>query len=177
MTEGDQGALDGFSCGNAELDSFLREDTIAREREGLLRTYLAFDQTTILGYASVLVDVLRLDPAEGDRAGIGTTKYPIPALKVARLGVTADLQRGGAGTLLMQYALTRLFEVSDVAGCRFLVVDAKLETKAEGFYQRLGFERNLARPHVNNKHAVSMRFDPFVEGAPTWVNDAGEVIV
>lgn len=178
VTDGDQAALDGFSCGNAELDSFLREDTIAREREGLLRTYLACDESTILGYASILADVLTLEPFEGDRAGIAQTRYPIPALKVARLGVAAHIQRGGGGTLLMNYALTRLYAVSDLAGCRFLVVDAKIETKAEGFYERLGFERNLAKKHVkNSKHAISMRFDPFVENAPRWVNDEGEVVV
>ena len=68
-----------------------------------------------------------------------------PAMKIARLAVTKQYRSADYkfGRKLVDFSLGRSKEVADIAGCRFVVVDAK--TPSIGFYEKCGF-RSLDTP-------------------------------
>ena len=67
----------------------------------------------------------------------------------SRSAVTSKYRSYKLGRALVDFSLGRTLEVSEVAGCRFVVVDAK--RPSIGFYERCGFrmldtEENRKRP-------------------------------
>lgn len=64
--------------------------------------------------------------------------YPLPVLRLARLGVDQAFQGQGVGSLLLRAVVQLAKDMAVEIGCVGVVVDAKPE--ALPFYQKLGFE-------------------------------------
>jgi ribosomal protein S18 acetylase RimI-like enzyme len=93
----------------------------------------------------------------------------VPALKIARLGVSAAFRatHRGAGESLVRYAYAKALELAEHVGCRLLTLDAYALSIA--FYERLGFVRNQAKVYEGKDHP-SMRLDVFARVAPAWIS-------
>ncbi len=127
-----------FSSGNADLDRFFR--SYAGQNQFRLHvgtTYIAAEERDVLGFVTVVATSIVIEdlPARQRR---GIPKYPLPALRVARLGVAATAQGKGVGRRLLRAAFHISHEISNLAGCVGVIVDAKLETVS--FYEQFGFE-------------------------------------
>ena len=158
-----------FSCGDEDLDDFLRTDASRLLGENVVRTYLAHCDGALMGYLSLLVDAVVLETRERKKLALGSHDHPIvPALKVARLGVSASFRamNRGAGEALMSFAFVSALDVAEYAGCRLLTVHAYPESV--GFYERLGFVQNRAKEYQSKSHS-SMRLDVFAPIWPSWV--------
>jgi hypothetical protein len=57
-------------------------------------------------------------------------------------------------------------DFADLCGCRLLTLDAYPESM--GFYEHLGFVRNLDKTYAERNHP-SMRLDLFAPVPPTWL--------
>jgi len=127
-----------FRSGNPDLDRFFARYAGQNQfRHHLGVTYVAIeDGFGIAGYATVVPSELRSDlfPQVASRGG---ASYPMPVLRLARLGVDARIQKGGVGGSLVRFVFTLARRMADEVGCTGVVVDAKED--AVGFYTRLGF--------------------------------------
>lgn len=124
--------------GNAELDRFLHQFAGQNQfRHHLGVTYVAVDGGRLLGYATVAAAHLEIDgvPAAARRK---LPAYPLPVLRLARLGVDASAQGQGIGLELLRVVLTLAAAMADDYGCVGVVVDAKPD--AVPFYAKYGFE-------------------------------------
>jgi ribosomal protein S18 acetylase RimI-like enzyme len=63
--------------------------------------------------------------------------YPLPIVRIARLGVDKRFQSQGIGKRLMRKMLHLAIEIEELAGCIGVFVDAKDE--AVTFYKQYGF--------------------------------------
>lgn len=129
--------LDGFDCGNDELNSWLQRHAAASHKADLARTYLALDDTTIAGYFSLTTGSVRPDDAP-KRLVRGMPRYPIGTILIARLAVDTAYQGRRLGSRLLAEALRRAVAASDAAAARLVVVDA-IDDNAAAFYRRWGF--------------------------------------
>ena len=94
--------------------------------------------TSVLGYYSLVVgQVEPMNATERIRKGIG--QYPIPAMLLARLAVSATSQGQGIGMGLLQDAIRRTLNVAEQAGIRAMLTHP-IDDDAARFYQRFGFE-------------------------------------
>ena len=65
-------SLPPFTCGDSDLDEFLRDDALHLQQAGVTRVYLGWYDSDLVGYAAVLAseiklktnDVKRLKPLE-----------------------------------------------------------------------------------------------------------------
>jgi GNAT superfamily N-acetyltransferase len=165
----DAEAVDGFVCGDVDLDDFLRTDALRLQRHHVARTYLAFLDGQLVGYMTLLADAVGLETRERKRLALSSTDHPsVPALKIARLAVGREvrLERRGAGTALVAIAYAMALDLADRVGCRLLTVDAYPESVP--FYERLGFVTNRAKPYQGRTHP-SMRLDVFPPTPPAWL--------
>jgi hypothetical protein len=66
-------------------------------------------------------------------------RYPVPALKVARLATSSSFQSRmrGTGSLLMRLSYNVGLQIGDKVGCRLITLDA--DPEAVAFYEHLGF--------------------------------------
>ena len=136
---GEQHLTVGFSCGEPELDRFLQESALNRQKAMLSRTYVVPLASRIAGYYTLAHVQLTSNEMPSNLArGMPSS---IPAILMARLAVDRDFQGRGLGESLVADALLRTWAVvqEGAAPVRFFLVDAKHE-KARRFYLRFGMK-------------------------------------
>lgn len=72
-----------------------------------------------------------------DNYRVKLPKYPISALRIARLAVDKELKGKEIGKWLLAQAFIKVIHVADVTGIYFIIVDAKETSKS--FYEHYGF--------------------------------------
>jgi hypothetical protein len=175
-----------FSCGDDDLDGFLREDAMRLHDLGIVRVYLAIYDGQLVGYFAILADAIRLKTPEIKRLRMNHEDPPgVPALKVGRLAVSLEFKKKyrGLGTAMMGYAFAIGTLIAGHAGCRLITVDAYRQSVE--FYEKLKFvcnkkkaseEDKIAQPadggggtiYVPANDCVSMRFDLKTDPLPDW---------
>lgn len=127
-----------FRSGHPDLDRFF--DRYAGQNQFkhyIGTTYVAVDDGVTVGIATVAA--CSIEVAEVPRRlARRLPTYPLPALRLARMAVAEDRQRGGIGGLLMKAVFLIARDQARRTGCAFVVVDA--EHGARAFYERYGFE-------------------------------------
>ena len=127
-----------FDCGKAPLNQFLQRYALVNQANGSARTFVSLSEGQISGYYS-LAAASAEHAAVPPRISKGLAKHLIPMLLLARLAVDVKAQGFGLGRSLLQSALGKYLQASEVIGCRALMVHA-IDEAAIGFYQSYGFE-------------------------------------
>jgi hypothetical protein len=173
----------GFCCGDADLDDFIRTDALANQKLDVVRVYVARYEGELAGFVAPLSDCVILQQSE--RKKLGKLKHPsVPAMKIGRLATSLSFKERyrGMGETMVGFSLAVGTRMAREAGCRLLTVDAY--SQSVGFYEKLGFLRNKAagkRP-FSIRHAIrkrltfgrddgeriSMRFDIRADPPPKW---------
>ncbi len=130
----------GFSSGDIEIDRFFIKFAGQNQfKHKIGTTYIAqnSNKSAPIGYATVSVSSLNIENI--DKKEFRTLpKYPLPILRLARLGVDRRYHGRGVGKALLRHILYLALLIEEQAGCIGIVVDAKKE--AQDFYQQYGFE-------------------------------------
>ena len=130
--------LAGFDCGKPSLNDWLQKHALQAQVSGSARTFVVTDNTSVLGYYSLVVgQVEPMNATERIRKGMG--QYPIPVMLLARLAVSTAAQGQGIGTGLLQDAIRRTLNVAEQAGIRAMLTHP-IDDDAARLYQQLGFE-------------------------------------
>jgi len=138
----------GFSCGNDDLDRYLRERATQDQRRGVSAAYVLIEGATgaIAGYYTL--SATAIEP-HGLQPGTfkGLPPYPtVPATLLGRLARDVRYRRSGIGPRLLFDALARSLRVSREIAALGVVVDA-IDDDACVFYERYGFVRFLHNEH------------------------------
>lgn len=127
----------GFSCGEIELDYFFQKYAGQNQFKHYIgSTYIATDEETVLGFVTVSVGDLSRDLLP-EQLRKRVPNYPLPILKITRMGVAIPFQHQGIGKKLLKAMFLLSIEQSHSVGCVGITVDAKEEAIA--FYNKLGF--------------------------------------
>lgn len=124
----------------APLKSFLRKEAKKLHQEHLARTYVLVQKgdAKVLAYITTLCTHVAVEQFDEHAVLEGFRYKDYPAIKLARLAVDSSLQGQGVGGQLVDFVIGLVTEhVMPHTGCRFLVVDAKLESVR--FYAAKGF--------------------------------------
>ena len=98
---------------------------------------MALIDGVIVGYATVAASSVERTGVPSVRLRKRLPSYPLPVLRLARLGVDTRVQGLGIGKALLRHVLLLALQQRDRIGCVGVVVDAK--PKSVAFYERLGF--------------------------------------
>jgi GNAT superfamily N-acetyltransferase len=129
-----------FSCGQPDLDRFFEHYAGQNQfKLHLAVTYVALVEGRIMGFATVAAAAIERASLPSARAQKKLPSYPLPVLRLARLGVDVRAQGLGMGTALLRQVFSLALAQRDRVGCIGVVTDAKAE--AEAFYEGLGFRR------------------------------------
>ena len=129
--------LKKFDCGTEVLNEFLSRYSFKNDILGIGKTFVAFNKNEdVIGYFTLAAaQVLFEDIPDNYRAKL--PRYPIPALRIARLAVGKNLQGKGIGKWLLTQAFIKIIHVAEITGLYFIIVDAKETSKS--FYEHYGF--------------------------------------
>ena len=126
-----------FHSGDPDLDRFFHQFAGQNQfRHYLGVTYVAVDEARLLGFAAVAAAHVEVDelPIVARKQ---LPNYPLPVLRLARLGVDQSAQRQGLGLQLLLFVLQLALRMADDYGCVGVIVDAKPD--AVSFYAKYGF--------------------------------------
>lgn len=128
--------INTFSCGNKDLDKFFKKYAKDNDTAGYGKTFVLFDEEKLVGFFTLCSAQIRFDsfPYSFEE---NLPKYPIPAIRIARLAVDAKMQKKGYGKELLKEAFYKIVNASQTIGIKIVVVDAKESSKS--FYEKYGF--------------------------------------
>jgi GNAT superfamily N-acetyltransferase len=129
--------LEGFHCGNVELDDWLTNSARAVTGHGT-RTYVLVDVDSVVGgYFAIAPHYLNRDDAPR-KVGRGAPRQ-IPAILLAKLALDASLHGQGLGAEMLVTALVTILEAARIAGGRLVIVDA-IDDDLKRFYEHHDFQ-------------------------------------
>lgn len=135
-----------FEAGEPSITRYLRRYARQNQDLGLGVTYVVTtmdepeekSKRPVLGYYTISSgEVATEDVPEQERTHL--PRYPVPVIRLGRLGVDQSMQGQGLGELLLVDALKRSGRIAEGIGAYAVEVDA-LNDEARSFYQRFGFE-------------------------------------
>lgn len=128
-----------FSCGDPELDRYFEHYAGQNQfKLHLAVTYVAVLDEHLVGFATVAASSLERANIPGARLRKRLPGYPLPVVRLARLGVDTRAQGVGIGRSLLVHVFGLAIEQRERLGCVGVVTDAK--PGAVSFYRSLGFE-------------------------------------
>ena len=129
--------LKKFDCGTEVLNDFLSRYSLKNDTLGIGKTFVVFNENEdIVGYFTLATAQVVFEDVP-DEYRNKLPKYPIPALRIARLAVSKNLQGKGIGKWMLTQAFIKIIHVADITGLYFIIVDAKETSKS--FYEHYGF--------------------------------------
>lgn len=138
LREGDD--RNDFSCGQNDLDRFFQHYAGQNQfKLHLSVTYVAVLNERVVGFATVAAGSLERASVPSVRLRKRLPAYPLPVVRLARLGVDRRAQGHGIGQALLRHVLSIGVHQRDSVDCVGVVTDAKPDAVA--FYENLGFER------------------------------------
>ena len=154
-----------FRSGNIDLDRFFQRYAGQNQfRHHIGTTYVAVYRDSIVGFVTVASgEIIAEKLVKSLRRRL--PDYPLPILRLARLGVDERFQGHGIGRLLLRAMLELALDMRDRVGCIGVVVDAKSDALA--FYSSLGFT-----PIETTSGALGDRPEPTAMFLPIGVIEA-----
>jgi len=126
--------VSSFSCGEPPIEDFLRKLALVNQANGDARTYVAFEETKVIGYYSLAASSVVYEMAP-QRVAKVLARHEIPVILMARFAVDQAWQGKGLGRRLFFDALLRALRASESIGARAFFVHAKDE-EAKAFYDK-----------------------------------------
>ena len=147
IEEVEQGFLTTFNSNEPKLDEYLVKYALKNSLNNISKTYLLEERKVLIGYVTLAAAAINLvDLPKGYE---GVPRYPIPAIRIARLAIDYRFQKKGYGKELLKFALKQSLIASTRIGIKFVIVDAK--ENAKGFYEKYGF---IALPEKENTYIL-----------------------
>ena len=138
---------ENFSCGQPELDRYLREiaSQDMKKKSAVAYVLTAASDVGIIGYYTLSASSVPLDDFPDDVAK-KLSKYPdVPVTLIGRLAVDLKHRGGGYGKKLLIDALRVSYENSHRVASTAVIVDAKGDGSV-AFYKKFGFISLTSKP-------------------------------
>lgn len=130
-------SLKEFDCEVDALNTFLSGYAMKNDQLGIGKTFVAVNpEGKIGGYFTLATAQISFQEIP-DEYKVRLPKYPIPAIRIARLAVNKESKGKGLGKELLKQAFLKILQVFDITGIYFILVDAKETSRS--FYEHYGF--------------------------------------
>jgi GNAT superfamily N-acetyltransferase len=140
---GVQHLLDDFDCGEPALDQWLKRRAVKNQANDSSRTYVVCDEDCVVGYYCLAAGAI--GHAEAPSALRRNRPDPVPVLVLGRLAIDKAHHQKGIGTALLNDAIRRSIQASQIAGVTALLVHA-ISEQARRFYLSRGFVESPIQP-------------------------------
>ncbi|MBR0270369.1 MAG: GNAT family N-acetyltransferase [Methanobrevibacter sp.] len=139
--------LSKFSCDSEDLNDFLKNDALNQQKEKLNLTKLCICDGEIVGFVTLLTDVLKLNLVRDENVKELikgklhiSIRNNISSIKIGRFAIDKKYSGKGLGSFILINVIDNIINLSENnVGLRFIVVNAY--AKAYTFYvNHIGFE-------------------------------------
>jgi len=133
-----------FSCGNVELDDWLKKRALFNHASGASRVFVTTDtDDRVYGYYALAAGAVAHREATGNVRR--NMPAPIPVVVLGRLARDINARGIQLGASLLQDAVNRAVTVAEKMGVRAILVHA-IDDRAVAFYESYGFRPSPMHP-------------------------------
>lgn len=153
----DKHLVDGFDCGDKELNDFIINDALKQKIEGWNTTYVLIekDSKKVIGFFALASDLISISPMA--KKQLGKDYSDIPAIKIGRFAIDKKYQNKGIGQYMMKYAMGFIVqEICPLIGGIYITLDA-YPKKAEWYKKHFQYMENTLIP-CDGTHYVNLIF-------------------
>ena len=137
---------DGFESGVGEFTEYYRINMLGDVREKIIRAYRMILDGTVVGY--ITVSLAHLKPNATTAIKTKETTSNIPALLISHLAVHGDYLRRGIGSKLLDMVFSGIVpSIESKAGCRYVMLHPRNDSRVHRFYKTYGFEYEPSSDH------------------------------
>jgi predicted N-acetyltransferase YhbS len=130
--------LAGFTCGNAQLDAWLRFRAIGNDARAFSRVFVLANGRELIGYYTLSAyTIARRTAPRTLRHG---APDPVAAILLGQLAVAESWHGRGVGASLLQDAIRRFSAAAEIVAARLLVTHP-IDAAAASFYSRHGWSQ------------------------------------
>jgi len=154
-----------FDCHINEYNDYLVKEALRSQNDHIALTWLLREKTSrgVVAYMSLIADAIKLSVNEKQRHNLNYPFKTVPAMKIAKLAVSATYKERykGLGSFMIATAVTLARICNETLfACRFITLDADVEHNESvlEFYRKNGFFVNEELDNKNRK-TISMRKD------------------
>ncbi|HYI24665.1 MAG TPA: GNAT family N-acetyltransferase [Thermomicrobiales bacterium] len=140
--------IEGFSCGDAGVDTWLRDRAIASQKSGSARTFVVCVGEQVVAYYCLSNAII-------EREELATAKLrkgqppAVPAILIGQLGVDYRYQGHGLGRALLKDALGRALHISKHSGVVVIHLHASTDSARDYYlHLNLGFQLSRTTPRT-----------------------------
>lgn len=129
-----------FSCSEKQLNAFLREDALNDQANLYSITRIVKYNEKVVGFFTLIADNINIASLDKNQIEDIYADYhyaKLPAVKIARLATDEHYERLGIGRIMLIQIFHLVDQISFIAGCRVITVDAKRD--AVDFYKKFAF--------------------------------------
>lgn len=145
--------LDSFSCGDKDLDEFLKKDSLKQKELMLNNTFIATYKYEVIGFFTISADVIKikkLGKSYKEKFQEKSNVYKVyPALKIGRIGVKSDFRGNKIGTFLLKWIFNKSIKEWSEIGFRFITIDSYVS--AYKSYEKKGCRLTLDQSEFKKK--------------------------
>ena len=123
--------LSTFDCDHKDINEFARKDIFEYQQHNLGVSYILLNrERKLISFITLAMSALKLPKSirmEKIEQGKIYDRYipnQFPALKIGMLGTEKTEQRKGHAGGLIQHALNIAFDLTEITGCCYLILDA-----------------------------------------------------
>lgn len=111
--------LTSFNSASADLDEFLKNDSLRDQENMISKTYLCFWKEDLVGFVTLLADTIAVQSIH-ESEGVGDYKYTkYPVIKIGRIAVDRNSERMGIGRFILLAAIGKAVSISkEIEGYR-----------------------------------------------------------
>jgi GNAT superfamily N-acetyltransferase len=167
--------LTSFNSASADLDEFLKNDSLRDQENMISKTYLCFWKEDLVGFVTLLADTIAVQSIH-ESEGVGDYKYTkYPAIKIGRIAVDRNSERMGIGRFILLAAIGKAVSISKEIGCRYITVDSKRDSidfyKKHNFKEVEGYRNNEFPKMYLNMYPIiaSMKPKESLEGFENYI--------
>lgn len=127
-----------FDCGDANLNKYIRTHALINDKNNLSKTFVCVNDGVVIGYVTLCSAQVEFEKMPQSYKS-SKPRYPVPAIRIARLAVDFKYQGKGYGKQLLAYTFKKIVMASEITGIKVIIVDVKEQSKL--FYEKYGFEK------------------------------------
>ena len=135
--------LDGFNCGEASLDDWLRKRAVKNQNSDASRCFVICQDRIVIGYYSLSAGGISHEAAP--KSMRRNMPDPLPVVLLGRLAIDRRYHNQGLGQALLRDAMLRAVHIASDTGVFAILIHA-LSEAARRFYLSRGFVESPLQP-------------------------------
>ncbi len=133
-----------FNCESENLNKYIKETARQHHVRNLSKTYVLLNKTKVVAFFTLFIESVELNIKDFNLPkDLKEEKETVPGVVLGMLARDISLKNLDYGNFLINEAMRKSYQVSEIVGIKGMFLKAENETVCEKFYDKLEFLKKI----------------------------------